>query len=52
VRLAKLTLQAARNGSRDAAIYREKPVGADEFSHEEDGGAWEDEGWEAAGAPR
>ena len=52
VRLAQLALRAARDGSRDAAAYRSKPVRADEFSQEDDGAAWESEGWEANGAPR
>jgi hypothetical protein len=52
VRLAKLALRAARDPSRDAALYRTNPVQPGEFSHEDDGGAWEGEGWEAAGAPR
>lgn len=52
VRLAQLALRAARDGSRDAAAYRATPVRPDEFSQEEDAGAWDGEGWEVAGAPR
>jgi hypothetical protein len=52
VRLAQLALRAARDGSRDAAAYQATPVRPDEFSQEDDGAAWEGEGWEATGAPR
>lgn len=52
VRLARLALRAARDPSRDAALYRAKPVQPDEFSQEDEGGAWEGAGWEADGAPR
>ena len=52
VRLAQLALRAARDGSRDAAAYRAMPVRPDEFSQDEDAGAWDAEGWEIAGAPR
>ena len=52
VRLAQLVLRAARDATRDAARYRAMPVRPDEFSHDEESGAWEGEGWEAAGAPR
>ena len=52
VRLAQLALRAARDGSRDAASYRAAPVRPDEFSQEEDCGAWDGEGWEVPGAPR
>jgi hypothetical protein len=52
VRLAQLTLRAARDATRDAAAYRATPVRPDEFSQDEEGAAWEGEGWEAVGAPR
>ena len=52
VRLAQLVLRAARDSARDAGTYRAAPVRADEFSHEEDAGAWDGEGWEAVSAPR
>lgn len=52
VRLAKLVLRAARDAAGDAARYRATPVRSDEFSHDEDSGSWDGEGWEAAGAPR
>jgi hypothetical protein len=52
VRLVKLVLQAARDDDRDAAIYRQVPVRPDEFSQDDDGAAWDGEGWEADGAPR
>ena len=50
LQLAKLALKAARDSSRDAAIYQQKPVRSDEFSDEDDGAAWDGEGWEGAGA--
>jgi hypothetical protein len=46
VRLAQFALRAARDGSRDAATYRANPVRPGEFSQEDDGVAWEGEGWE------
>lgn len=52
VRLAKLALHAARDVTRDAAAYGSSPVRSDEFSQDDDGGAWEAEGWEAASATR
>jgi hypothetical protein len=52
VRLAQLALRAARDGTRDAAAYQRTPVRADEFSQDEDGAAWDAEGWEPSGAPR
>jgi hypothetical protein len=52
VRLARLALRAAGNAMRDAAAYGTTPVRPDELSQDEDGAAWEGEGWEAAGAPR
>src|SRR5690606_23531310 len=52
VRLAHLALRAARDSSRDAAVYRSTPVRSDEFSQDEEGAAWDGEGWEAVGAPR
>lgn len=52
VRLAQLALRAARDPARDAAAYRTTPVRPDELSQDEEGAAWEGEGWEATGAPR
>jgi hypothetical protein len=52
LRLAQLTLLAARAGARDAAAYQSNPVRPDEFSQGDDGTAWEAEGWETASAPR
>lgn len=52
VRLAKLALRAARDANRDAAAYRAQPVTEDELSQDDDGLAWEGEGWESPGAPR
>jgi hypothetical protein len=52
LRLAQLTLRAARDGSRDAAAYQSNPVRPDEFSQDDDSAAWEGEGWETASAPR
>ena len=52
VRLAQLVLRAARDGARDARAYQAKPVRPDEFSQDDDGAAWDGEGWEAAGASR
>lgn len=52
VRLAQLVLRAMRDATRDAAAYRAMPVRPDEFSHDEESGAWEGDGWEASGAPR
>jgi hypothetical protein len=52
VRLAYLALRAARDGSRDAAAYQAKPVRPEEFSQDDDGAAWEAEGWEPTSASR
>ena len=52
LRLAQLALRAARDGTRDAAVYQAKPVRPDEFSQDEEGASWDAEGWEAAGASR
>lgn len=52
VRLAKLALRAARDVTRDAAAYGKTPVRPDEFSQDEEGAAWESEGWKVVGAPR
>jgi hypothetical protein len=49
IRLAQLTLRAARDSSLDAAAYRATPVYPDELSRgDDDGAAWEAEGWEHA----
>jgi hypothetical protein len=52
VRLAQLVLRARRDATRDVAAYRGMPVRPDEFAQDQDGAAWEGEGWEAYGAPR
>jgi hypothetical protein len=52
IRLAQLALRAARDSARDAAAYQAIPVRPDEFSQDEDGAAWDGEGWEVPGAPR
>ena len=52
VRLAQLVLRAARDGTRDSAIYQAKPVRTDELAQDDDGASWDAEGWEAAGASR
>ena len=46
VRLAKLALRAAAQGTSDGPAYRAAPPRADEFSQEDDGLAWEAEGWD------
>jgi hypothetical protein len=52
VRLIQLALRAARDATRDAAAYGKTPVRPDEFSQDEEGAAWEGEGWEAGGETR
>jgi hypothetical protein len=52
VRLVKLVLQVAHDADRGAAIYQQVPVRPDEFSQDDDGAAWDGEGWETNGAPR
>jgi hypothetical protein len=52
VRLAQLVLHAARDATRDAGAYQAKPVRPDELAQDEEGAAWDSEGWEVGDAPR
>ena len=52
VKLARRALLAAARSGSDAAAYRAAPPSEDEFGSDEDGGAWEAEGWEEFHAPR
>lgn len=52
VRLARLALAAAARSGDDAEAYRSAPPTDDEFGSDDDGGAWEGEGWEEFYASR
>ena len=52
VRLARRALQAAALTGSDTENYRAAPPTQDEFGTDEDGGAWEAEGWEEFHAAR
>ena len=52
VKLARRALQAAARQGDDAAAYRAAPPTANEFGSDEEGAAWEAEGWEDFHAPR
>ena len=53
VELARRALRAAALAQGDAAAYRAAPPRADEFGGtDDDGGAWEGEGWDEFHAPR
>lgn len=52
IKLAQRVLHAAKDPTRDAALYRATPVRRDELSQTEDGLSWDAEGWETDGASR
>ncbi|MEK6607110.1 MAG: hypothetical protein AABZ30_05550 [Myxococcota bacterium] len=52
VKLARLALKAAAGAEGDAKAYRAAPPGSDEFHADDDGAAWEAEGWDEFHAPR
>lgn len=52
VKLARMALKAAARAEQDARVYRAAPPGSDEFHSDDDGAAWEAEGWEEFSAPR
>ncbi|MEW6743936.1 MAG: hypothetical protein AB1486_14385 [Planctomycetota bacterium] len=52
VKLARRALLAAAMSGSDAHAYRAAPPTEDEFGSDEDGGAWEADGWDEFRAPR
>jgi hypothetical protein len=52
LRLAKLALRSAAEEGGAEAAYAQAPVGADEFSSDEEPLAWDADGWEEFSAAR
>ena len=52
VQLARRALKAAALSGSDGDAYRAAPPPTEEFGSDEDGGAWESEGWEEFHASR
>ena len=52
LRLAKMALRSAAEEGGDDAAYADAPVGAEEFSSEDESLAWDAEGWEEFSATR